>query len=166
MKAASVSGHWEALFKKALRLLDDLQDKSGTDPFWTFGGGTVLMLRYRHRMSKDVDIFVPDPQYLGYVNPRLSDLAESISPNYVEAAGYVKLVSRQSPERMNRHPLCQPRCQIQLAGRSPACRYRCCCLRSAPAAPTWPCPPWHRRSAPHFRRCSGSCSLISSSSPP
>ena len=90
--AGPVPDSWERLFRHALRLLDDLQEKSGTAPFWTFGGGTVLMLRYRHRMSKDIDIFVPDPQYLGYVNPRLSDLAESISPNYVEAAGYVKLV--------------------------------------------------------------------------
>ena len=83
---------WERLFRQALRLLDDLRDKSGTEPFWTFGGGTALMLRYRHRMSKDVDIFVPDPQYLGYVTPRLSDVAEGITQNYVEAAGYVKLV--------------------------------------------------------------------------
>lgn len=43
------------------------------NPFWTFGGGTVLMLRYGHRVSKDIDIFVPNPQYLGYVNPRISD---------------------------------------------------------------------------------------------
>lgn len=27
---------------------------------WTWGGGTVLMLRYRHRQSRDVDIFVND----------------------------------------------------------------------------------------------------------
>lgn len=83
---------WEGLFKHALRLLDDLAEKSGTDPFWTFGGGTVLMLRYRHRMSRDVDIFVPDPLYLGYVTPRLSDVAEGITQDYVEAAGYVKLI--------------------------------------------------------------------------
>lgn len=44
------------------------------------------------RRSKDIDIFVPDPQYLGHVTPRLSDLAESIAPNYVEGAGYVKLL--------------------------------------------------------------------------
>jgi hypothetical protein len=31
---------------------------------WTFGGGTVLMLRHKHRISRDVEIFVPDPQYL------------------------------------------------------------------------------------------------------
>ena len=87
-----VPGDWKALFRQALRLLDDLAKKSGTDPFWTFGGGTVLMLRYRHRMSRDVDIFVPDPQYLGYVTPRLSDVAEDITQDYVEAAGYVKLI--------------------------------------------------------------------------
>ena len=62
------------------------------DPFWTFGGGTVLMLRYQHRRSRDIDIFVPDPQYLGYVCPRLSAVAEAISADYVEGAGYVKLI--------------------------------------------------------------------------
>lgn len=50
------------------------------------------MLRYQHRRSKDIDIFVPDPQYLGHVSPRLSDLAESITTDYVEGAGYVKLI--------------------------------------------------------------------------
>lgn len=91
-KVQAVPGEWEVLFGQALVLLDDLEEKSGTKPFWTFGGGTVLMLRYRHRLSRDVDIFVPDPQYLGYVTPRLSDVAGSITEDYVEAAGYVKLI--------------------------------------------------------------------------
>jgi Nucleotidyl transferase AbiEii toxin, Type IV TA system len=59
---------------------------------WTFGGGTVLMLRYQHRRSKDIDIFLPDPQYLGYLSPRLSDLAAAVSADYVEGAGFVKLI--------------------------------------------------------------------------
>lgn len=50
------------------------------------------MFRYRHRRSKDIDVFVPDPQYLGYVNPRLSGAAAEVSQDYVEAAGYVKLI--------------------------------------------------------------------------
>lgn len=49
------------------------------------------MLRIAHRQSKDIDLFVPDPQYLGYVNPRLSDVAEGISTDYEEAAEFVKL---------------------------------------------------------------------------
>ncbi len=50
------------------------------------------MLRHGHRMSKDIDIFVPDPQYLGFVSPRLSDVAESVTQDYVEGPGYIKLL--------------------------------------------------------------------------
>jgi predicted nucleotidyltransferase component of viral defense system len=75
-----------------LRLIDEIRVHGVDDPFWTFGGGTVLMLRYRHRRSKDIDIFVPDPQYLGYVSPRLSELAEEITTDFVEGAGFVKLI--------------------------------------------------------------------------
>ena len=86
-------GPWVGLLDKACKLIDELKKHAGiADPFWTLGGGTVLMFRYRHRKSKDIDVFVPDPQYLGYVNPRLSDAAAEISTDYVEAAGYVKLI--------------------------------------------------------------------------
>ena len=87
------SGPWEVLFQRALLLVDDIQRHGGlADPFWTFGGGTVLMFRYGHRLSKDIDIFVPDPQYLGYVTPRLSDTAASLTEEYTEMPGsFVKL---------------------------------------------------------------------------
>jgi hypothetical protein len=84
-------GPWAALFKSALTLTDHL----GTvidKPVWTFGGGTVLMLRLNHRYSRDIDLFVPDPQYLGHVTPRLSDAAENLTTEYVEAAEFVKLL--------------------------------------------------------------------------
>jgi len=84
-------GPWATLFESALTLTDHLAtvvDK----PMWTFGGGTVLMLRLHHRHSRDIDLFVPDPQYLGYLTPRLSDAAESLTTEYVEAAEYVKLL--------------------------------------------------------------------------
>lgn len=82
---------WEILFAQALKLIDEIAKYGRNDPFWTFGGGTALMLRYGHRLSKDIDIFVPDPQSLGFVTPRLSDVAESITENYAETANYVKL---------------------------------------------------------------------------
>lgn len=86
-------GPWTSLLLQAFRLIDDFQTKGGlSDPFWTLGGGTVLMFRYHHRKSKDIDIFVPDPQYLGYVTPRLSDIAMEVATDYVEAAGFVKLI--------------------------------------------------------------------------
>jgi predicted nucleotidyltransferase component of viral defense system len=86
-------GAWQALFPRALLLIDEIRHHGGlADPFWTLGGGTVLMLRYRHRLSKDIDIFVPDPQYLGFVTPRLSDAAAGLTEDYTEMAGsFVKL---------------------------------------------------------------------------
>lgn len=84
-------GAWTTLFPKALALMKHLEHETRNPP-WTFGGGTVLMLRINHRQSKDIDLFVPDPQYLGYVNPRLSDAAEAITTEYEENAEYVKLM--------------------------------------------------------------------------
>lgn len=84
-------GPWAALFASALTLTDHLATVIA-NPVWTFGGGTVLMLRLNHRHSRDIDLFVPDPQYLGHVTPRLSDPAENLTTDYVEAAEYVKLL--------------------------------------------------------------------------
>jgi hypothetical protein len=89
--AEGIPRAWETLFSQAWRVIGEIAEHGRDDPFWTFGGGTVLMLRYGHRFSKDIDIFVPDPQSLGFVTPRLSGVAESITTDYVEAAGYVKL---------------------------------------------------------------------------
>lgn len=94
MRSASLpSGPWEKLFPRALALIDEISRYGGiADPFWTLGGGTVLMFRYRHRLSKDIDIFVPDPQYLGFVTPRLSDTAADLTQDYTEQPGaFVKL---------------------------------------------------------------------------
>lgn len=83
-------GSWQQLFPQALELMQNLERKV-PGALWSFGGGTVLMLRIAHRQSKDIDLFVPDPQYLGYVTPRLSDVAESITSDYEENAEFVKL---------------------------------------------------------------------------
>lgn len=84
------SGVWSGLFAHALDLMTHLESHiPGAQ--WSFGGGTVLMLRIGHRQSKDIDLFVSDPQYLGYVNPRLSDVAERITGDYEEASEFIKL---------------------------------------------------------------------------
>jgi hypothetical protein len=83
-------GVWTQLFPHALKLMAHLERQTH-QPLWTFGGGTVLMLRIGHRQSKDIDLFVTDPQYLGFVNPRLSDEAESVSTDYEENAEFIKL---------------------------------------------------------------------------
>lgn len=86
-----VPGAWRTLFARAMQLIDDLEQRAGGSPFWTLGGGTVLMLRYRHRQSKDIDIFFPDPQSLTYLNPRHGGLAESLTTEYADSAEHVKL---------------------------------------------------------------------------
>jgi len=82
-------GVWRELWPQALGLMTHLEGMVH-QPLWTFGGGTVLMLRHGHRLSKDIDLFVPDPQYLGYVNPRLSEVAEAVSADYEENAEFIK----------------------------------------------------------------------------
>ena len=87
------NGVWQQLLPHALRILEDIKAHGTNELFWTLGGGTVLMFRYAHRLSKDIDIFVPDPQYLGFVTPRLSDIAAEVASQYVEdQSSYVKLI--------------------------------------------------------------------------
>jgi Nucleotidyl transferase AbiEii toxin, Type IV TA system len=93
-------GVWQDLLLHAYTLTDQVAKYGIRDPVWTFGGGTVLMLRHRHRVSKDIDIFVPDPQYLGFVSPRLSDVAESVTQDYIEGPGYVKGLRRSCLRRV------------------------------------------------------------------
>lgn len=83
-------GSWQTLLSHALQLTDHLASVTQS-PVWSFGGGTVLMLRLNHRHSKDIDLFVPDPQYLGFVSPRLADAAEELTTQYEEGAEYTKL---------------------------------------------------------------------------
>lgn len=83
---------WETLFQRALVLIDSAAQTGVSFEPWSFGGGTVLMRRHRHRFSKDIDIFVPDPQYLGYVSPKLNDTAEAMTGDYVEENSSLKLL--------------------------------------------------------------------------
>jgi predicted nucleotidyltransferase component of viral defense system len=83
---------WETLFRRALMLIDSAEAAGTRFEGWTFGGGTALMRRHQHRFSKDIDIFVPDPQYFGYVTPRLNDTAASLTGDYVEQHLSLKLL--------------------------------------------------------------------------
>lgn len=59
---------------------------------WVWGGGTVLMLRYGHRASRDIDLFLNDPQLLTYFTPRLNDRVAGYVDDYTEAANHLRLV--------------------------------------------------------------------------
>jgi hypothetical protein len=63
---------------------------------WTIGGGTMLNDMFAHRESKDIDIFVSDPQILLFLTPRSNDVAEQIGDagSYVESSNFIKFVTR------------------------------------------------------------------------
>lgn len=83
---------WERLFDQAVELMNSARGQGVPVDDWTFGGGTVLMRRHRHRLSKDIDIFIGDPQFLGYLSPRLNVLAEKMTGgDYVEDRAFLKL---------------------------------------------------------------------------
>lgn len=84
-------GAWQDLLAQAYELLDSVSADGVEIPSWSLGGGTVLMFYYAHRLSKDIDIFVPDPQFLGYINPRIGGKGEDVTQHYTDGAGFVKL---------------------------------------------------------------------------
>jgi pimeloyl-ACP methyl ester carboxylesterase len=65
---------WERLFSIACNLIDHVQQQAGHTFGWSFGGGTAMMLQIGHRESHDVDIFLDDPQILGFLDPSKVDL--------------------------------------------------------------------------------------------
>jgi len=83
---------WKGLLASALSILDDLERRGIGAPDVSLGGGTVLMMRYRHRLSKDVDLFLHDAQWLAYITPRLNDKVAAMARDYSEQANSVKLV--------------------------------------------------------------------------
>lgn len=82
---------WRSLLARALAVLDSALAAGLPAEDWSLGGGTVLMLRHRHRFSKDIDIFIPDPQYLGLLTPRLNDAAQVGMTDYIEQRESVKI---------------------------------------------------------------------------
>ena len=89
--AAKRLNAWQALFRHALAILDSAPRAGSMLREWSFGGGTVLMRRHRHRLITDIDIFLPDRQLLGHLTPRLNPAAEALTHYYVEQANFLKL---------------------------------------------------------------------------
>ena len=83
---------WVRLFNHALACLDTIPATGAPMPDWTFGGGTVLMLRYNHRNSHDVDIFLPDPQWLPILDPERNDAVADLAADSVKGPTFLKLV--------------------------------------------------------------------------
>lgn len=77
----------KVLLQRATQILDIANVAKDS---WAIGGGTVLSFYYNHRLSKDIDIFIDDPQLLSSLSPRVNDVAEGAS-DYDEMATYISL---------------------------------------------------------------------------
>ena len=83
---------WRELIEPAFRIIDSLEASGYGKLDYRLGGGTVLMFRFDHRISKDIDIFTHDAQALSFLSPRLNATAEREAAEYQEEANLLKLV--------------------------------------------------------------------------
>jgi hypothetical protein len=51
---------WKEILASAVTIFADLEKKGFGSPDMVIGGGTVLMFRFEHRLSKDIDFFMRD----------------------------------------------------------------------------------------------------------
>ncbi|CQR26456.1 hypothetical protein THICB1_10199 [Thiomonas arsenitoxydans] len=85
------SGPWRELARAAAEMVADAEQRAGSKMDPKLGGGTRLMLAFEHRISDDIDLFIRDPQWIGYLTPRLNDRFESVMTGYEESATALKL---------------------------------------------------------------------------
>ena len=70
---SAAESNWRDLLDLALPALDHVygQGWGGTSrPGWTLGGGTALAIRIDHRISYDIDLFVPGVTLKLFTPPR------------------------------------------------------------------------------------------------
>ncbi|MBB4426826.1 hypothetical protein GGD66_005402 [Bradyrhizobium sp. CIR48] len=76
----SAQSDWAQLFRIAVAMIRQVNAEQEIIDRWTFGGGTAMMLQIDHRISHDVDIFLPDPQVLPFLDPQKHDFDFEVRP--------------------------------------------------------------------------------------
>jgi len=91
---------WPTLFDIAVQILRHAEAQIGFAPFWSFGGGTALMLQIDHRESHDIDLFLDDPQLLPFLNPETQGIKLERRPDSysVEGTSVLKLTYQEAGE--------------------------------------------------------------------
>jgi hypothetical protein len=83
--------HWRTLLDRTIRGLEALKQDGSPTPDWVLGGGTALMIWADHRLSRDIDAFIDDAQYLPMLSPRVGGEQAWGCEAYDEASHYLKL---------------------------------------------------------------------------
>jgi hypothetical protein len=84
-------GSWRKLANIAAGVVANAEKTAGSPLHALLGGGTRVMLALNHRISNDVDLFIHDAQWIGYLSPRLNAYVEGLTADYEEAAASLKL---------------------------------------------------------------------------
>ena len=84
---------WKGLLPSCFRVVDEVVRERKLEFPIRIGGGSMLLRRYRHRRSRDIDLFVTDAQLVRWCSPRFNEAAADLFPDYGEEAAAVKLVT-------------------------------------------------------------------------
>lgn len=85
---------WQQLLRTARAMIGQVNSEQQVIDSWSLGGGTAMMLQINHRESRDIDIFLPDAQFLSFLDPQMHDFDFEIPPtDYAgDGARFLKLV--------------------------------------------------------------------------
>lgn len=88
-------GSWRKLANIAAGIVANAEKTAGSPLHALLGGGTRVMLALNHRISNDIDLFIHDAQWIGYLSPRLNTYVEGLTSDYQEAAASLKLTFQE-----------------------------------------------------------------------
>ncbi len=83
---------------RTLQGLAELEWEGQPVPDWVLGGGTALMILADHRLSRDIDVFIDDPQYLALLSPETTDVWKWKARNILRGEALQRL--EQPPNRL------------------------------------------------------------------
>ena len=87
MSASEPKSDWKRLFRIAHSFIQHVNSEQPIIDHWSFGGGTAMMLQIGHRESHDIDIFLSDPQLLGFLDPQKANFKFEIEPTDFSSDG-------------------------------------------------------------------------------
>lgn len=75
------------------RVIDEVIREHNVEFPIRIGGGSMLLRRYGHRKSLDIDLFVTDVRLVRWCSPMSNEAASDLFPDYSEEANAVKLIT-------------------------------------------------------------------------
>ena len=83
---------WKPLLRFATAIWDEISARHKIAVPLRIGGGSMLLRRYRHRRSWDLDLFVSDVRFVRWASPVHNAAAADLFPDHQEEATALKLV--------------------------------------------------------------------------